>query len=97
MRSSLAFDYVVDIVSQALAWVYLGEKLIILRTFGLRGAYEIRVLINDLSSPDPLRKARAEAVLPVAAAAAGMPLEGFVYALVQIAEDKATQFLLDAA
>ena len=97
MRSSLAFDYVVDIVSQALAWVYLGEKLTILRTYGLRGAYEIRVLINDLSSLDPSKKAKAEAVLPVAAAAVNMPIEGFVYALVLIAEDKATQFLFDAA
>jgi hypothetical protein len=97
MRSSLAFDYVVDIVSQALAWVYLGEKLTILRTYGLRGAYEIRVLINDLSSPEPSTKAKAEAVLPVAAAAVNMPVEGFVYALALIAEDKATQFLFDAA
>jgi hypothetical protein len=97
MRSSLAFDYVVDIVSQALAWVYLGEKLTVLRTYGLRGAYEIRLLINDLSSPDAPTKAKAEAVLPVAAKAADMPLEGFVYALVLIAEDKATQFLFEAA
>jgi hypothetical protein len=97
MRSNLAFDYVVDIVSQALAWVYLGEKLTVLRTFGLRGAYEIRLLINEMSSPDPSIKAKAAAVLPVAAAAVNMPLEGFEYALVLIAEDNATQFLFDAA
>ena len=74
-----------------------GEKLTVLRTYGLRGAYEIRLLINDLSSPDAPTKAKAEAVLPVAAKAANMPLEGFVYALVLIAEDKATQFLFEAA
>jgi hypothetical protein len=98
MRSSLTFDYVVDIVSQALAWVYLGEdKLKILRTYGLRGAYEIRVLVRDLSSSEPIKKARAEAVLPIAADAIKMPVEGFVYALNLIAEDKATEFLFDAA
>jgi hypothetical protein len=97
MRSNLAFDYVVDIVSQALAWSYLGEKLTALRAYGLRGAYEIRLLMNDLASQDPAIRAKAEAVLPVAAKAADMQVEGFAYALALIAEDKATQFLLDAA
>ncbi len=97
MRSSLAFDYVVDIVSQALAWVYLEDKLPALRTFGLRGAFEIKVLSDDLVSDDPAVKAKAEAVLPVAAAAANIPLPGLVYALEQIAEDPATRFLYDAS
>jgi hypothetical protein len=48
MRSSLSFRFVVDVVSQALAWVYLGEKLDQLRTIGLRGAYEINVFLYDL-------------------------------------------------
>lgn len=97
MRSNLAFDYVVDIVSQALAWVYLTDKLPALRAFGLRGAYEIRVLANDLASQDENTQAKARSVLPVAAAAAKTPLEGFVYALEQIAEDPATYFLFEAS
>jgi hypothetical protein len=97
MRSSLAFDYVVDIVSQALAWVYLADKLPVLRTFGLRGAFEMKVLSDDLASNDQDVKAKAEAVLPVAAAAANIPLPGLMYALEQIAEDPATHFLYDAS
>ncbi len=97
MRSSLAFDYVVDIVSQALAWVYLTDKLPVLRTFGLRGAFEMKVLSDDLASNDQDVKAKAEAVLPVAAAAANIPLPGLMYALEQIAEDPATHFLYDAS
>ncbi len=97
MRSNLAFDYVVDIVSQALAWVYLTDKLPALRAFGLRGAYEIRALANDLANQNDNVNAKAQAVLPVAANAAAVPLEGFIYALEQIAEDPATRFLFDAS
>jgi hypothetical protein len=97
MRSSLAFDYVVDIVSQALAWVYLSDKLPVLKTFGLRGAYEMKVLSDDLASTDPAVRAKAEAVLPAAATAADIPLPGLMYALEQIAEDPATRFLYDAS
>ena len=97
MRSNLSSDYVVDIVSQALAWVYLGDKLLILRTYGLRGAYEIRVLNKDLESANADKKAKAQAVVPVAAQAAGIPVAGLVYAFEQIANDSATEFLYDAA
>jgi hypothetical protein len=97
MRSNLAFDYVVDICSQALAWVYLTDRLRELRPLGLRGAFEMRVLLDDLASQDVVVKAKAEAVLPVAANEAKIPIEGFVYALEQIGEDPATQFLYEAS
>jgi hypothetical protein len=97
MRSSLPLEYVIDIVGQALAWVYLADKLKQLRPFGLRSAFEMKVLMDDLASKDQKIKAKAEAVLPAAAAAANIPLAGFVYALVQIAEDPATQFLYEAS
>lgn len=97
MRSNLAFDFVVDIVSQALAWVYLTDQLPTLRPYGLRGAFEILSLQNDLKSDDAKVKEKAQAVLPVAAKAAGIPLEGFMYALEQISGDPATQFLYDAS
>src|ERR1019366_864152 len=44
MRTNLSFNAVVDLVSQALAWVYLGEKLTAIRPLGCRGAYEVRQL-----------------------------------------------------
>lgn len=97
MRTNLAFDYVVDIVSQALAWVYFGEKLATLRPYGLRGAFELYVLTQDLKSTDATEKAKAEAVLPVAAQAIGLSVEGFSYAIEQIAGDPATKFLYDAS
>lgn len=96
MRSNLAFDYVVDIVSQALAWVYFTDALPKLREFGLRGAYEMKVLALDLAKTGE-RRAKAEAVLPAAANGASIPIEGFVYAIIQIADDPATTFLFEAS
>ncbi|MGY4511171.1 hypothetical protein [Bradyrhizobium sp. USDA 3650] len=97
VRANLGFDFVVDIVSQALAWVYLTDKLPALRPLGLRGAFEMKVLADDLASNVAGIKAKAEAVLPLAATAANIPLHGFEYALSQIAGDPATRFLYDAS
>jgi hypothetical protein len=41
MQTNLRFNFIVDIVSQDLAWVYLEDKLKDLRQSGLRGAFEI--------------------------------------------------------
>jgi hypothetical protein len=52
MRTNLSFNAVVDLVSQALAWVYLGEKLTAIRPLGCRGAYEVRQLIDFLHAAE---------------------------------------------
>jgi hypothetical protein len=97
MRTNLGFDYVVDIVSQALAWVYFGEKLAALRPFGLRGAFELHVLSNDLNSANTDEKDLAARTQTAAATAINVPLDGFKYAVEQIAGDPATKFLYDAS
>ena len=97
MRSNLSFDYVVDIVCQALAWVYIGDDLKKLRPYGLRGAYEIRVLKEQLDSDDPKIKSAADALVSVAAAALGIAADGLRNAIAQIADDRATTFLYEAS
>jgi hypothetical protein len=52
MRTGLGFDFVIDIVSQSLAWMYLGDRLGLLRCCGLRGALEIYYLMKGLAAPD---------------------------------------------
>jgi hypothetical protein len=52
MRTSLNFVYVLDIVSQALAWIYLEQKLAIIRPMGLRGAFEMKSLYSSFSNGD---------------------------------------------
>lgn len=97
MRTNLGFDYVVDIVGQALAWVYLGDKLAVLRPFGLRSAYEIRVFHNELTGDDQAEAAAALRVLNDAAATLKMQPDSLRYAFAQIAEDGATEFLYEAS
>jgi hypothetical protein len=61
MRSNLQFAYVIDIMSQALAWVYFENKLKLLGTVGLRGAIEIRTMLRRLCGND-LEGALASAI-----------------------------------
>jgi hypothetical protein len=97
MRTNLSFDFIVDIVSQALAWVYLDGALTKLQPFGLRGAYEIRKQKLKLDSADLAVKAEAEALLAAAATAINVPVVGLRNAFTEIAEDKATEFLFEVA
>lgn len=48
MRTNLQFAFTLDLVSQALAWVYLEDKLKSLGVVGLRGAVEIRSALKVL-------------------------------------------------
>jgi hypothetical protein len=50
MRTYLPFAYVSDIVAQALAWIYLEERLDKLRCIGLRGAVEFRDLLEEMKN-----------------------------------------------
>lgn len=96
MRTNLSFEFVSDIVGQSLAWVYLREKLATLQAFGLRGAYEIKVLMDELGSDQSDERARALQVLEKAAQAVTLPEEGLYYAFYQIAEDTSTKFVYDS-
>lgn len=100
MRSNLSFNFVIDIVSQSLAWIYLdGDQLDKLRSHGLRGAYEIRDLVLALSHapdgpPEGDRTAGdAAGALAAAAAALGLGPDVLKYTFEQIAYDPYTQFL----
>lgn len=96
MRTNLSFEFISDIVGQSLAWVYLRDRLTVLQPFGLRGAYEIRVLMSELNSKNASTKAKATKVLDEAAEALKMPVEGLWYAFYQIAEDSSTKFIYDS-
>lgn len=48
MRTHLNFAYVSDIVAQALAWIYFNDNIKHLHTIGIRGAVEIKLLIEDI-------------------------------------------------
>ena len=56
MRTNLAFDAITDLVNQALAYLYFGDKLEKVRLAGIRGAIEIRAFVSDLERNDPEAK-----------------------------------------
>jgi len=94
MRSNLQFIFVLDIVSQALAWVYLKGDLKALGKIGLRGAIEISTMLRHLKSEEPDKKRSAEASRDEAGKIVKvMDVEALKRALVDIAGDPSTKFL----
>lgn len=96
MRTSLGFVFALDLVSQALAWVYLEDKLNVLRPMGLRGSFEIAALQQEARDADPAIAANANALLDQLPAALGLTPEQTVNVVHQIADDPYTRFLLVA-
>lgn len=98
MRSNLNFVFVSDCMNQALAWMYLENDLSVIRKLGLRGAFEIKCLIDcyDDKSTEPKAQAAhalAVAALPKIAAAIKQDPDTLQLTLRQIAEDPYTLFL----
>lgn len=67
MRSNLTFNFVMDIMNQALLWMYVQEWLEQIRPLGMRGAVEVEHIINDVdrkagtSAAEKAAKAKLEA------------------------------------
>jgi len=96
MRSNLSFNFVTDCMSQALAWMYLEDNLEKLRPLGMRGAVEIKYLMDEYDDLDPAgaeARARAVAALPKIAAAINQDSVTLQVVFRQISEDPFTQFL----
>jgi hypothetical protein len=94
MRTNLSFNSVVDLVSQALAWVYIADRLTVIRPLGIRGAYEIHQLIADLgTSNDPHAKDAAEKIIPAIATKLELDNDKLWFVLRQIANDPYTDFI----
>ncbi len=74
VRTNFDFDYVSDLVSQALLWNYVRDDgLPRVQAVGLRGVIEAKHLKDQLGSADPAVKAAAESVLASAVRALNLP------------------------
>ena len=51
LRTNIDFDVILDLQSEALAYIYLGGQLDMIRPLGLRGAVEISNLMNSETIP----------------------------------------------
>lgn len=96
MRTNLAFSYLLDLTSQALAWNYLEAKLALIRPMGLRGACELGVLNTEANTDGSPFQANAVALVAQAGAALGLTPEQFKNVLHQVADDPYTAFLIEA-
>lgn len=94
MRTNLSFQFVLDLVSQALAWIYLEDKLNDLRKLGLRGTVEVRSLLENLDSDDTEEHDAAQILFGVAAGLVGItPAEAFRGVCEEMAFDPYTDFV----
>jgi hypothetical protein len=99
MRSNLPFNFIMDLMNQSLAWMYLENLLDVVRPLGMRGACEIKYLIRDLddsggTTPEE-RHAHDIAVssLLLVATACKQAQPTLEFAFRQIAYDPFTSFL----
>jgi hypothetical protein len=93
MRSSLSFNFIIDCMNQALAWVYLEGSMNTIRCFGLRGAVEIGHLQSGLHSDVAEHVAGAEAVLDCVANALKQDRATLRLVFYEIARDPFTEYL----
>ena len=92
--SSFAFSFVTDCASQALAWIYLEDRLSTLRVMSLRGAQEIANFVEELQDSDSDVALKRRALLEAVAGTLGIPALALERTFEEIAGDPYTEFLL---
>ncbi len=93
MRSHLSFNFIIDCMNQALAWMYFQDDLNTIRPLSIRGAVEIRNLIHACDDPSDPDHQRALDALPKIAAAVKQDSATLQLTLREIAADPYTIFL----
>jgi hypothetical protein len=93
MRSNLTFNFIMDCMNQALAWMYLEDGLNKLRPLSLRGAVEIRNLVEACDDPASKDHKSANDALPELANAVNQSPATFYRTLQEVADDPYTAFL----
>ncbi len=97
LRTNFDFNYVTDVMSQALLWIYLDKDINLhkLRALGLRGAYEAKILALLLQSSVPTEKQIGEKNLTEVAKILGVDDTAFRKTLLEVAADPYTAFLFN--
>lgn len=95
LRTNFEFNYVLDCISQALLWLYLGKNISKLYPLGLRGAHEAFILNEALNSDDSDSKKIAEDNFKEIAKVLDIKEKALQQTLIDVAEDPYTEFILD--
>jgi len=93
IRTNLAFSYMVDVMSQALLYIYVGPRLADFANASLRGSYEICALRHGLKSE---QVAEAEKRFNAIATELKYPPDVFRNLISQVGDDPCTTFLYEA-
>jgi hypothetical protein len=96
IRTNLSFSVVVDLISQALLWIYVTEDLPQLARMGLRGAYEIRDCFLNLTRGGEEKQALARSFLEIASKQVKYDPAGMKNIWSQVALDPYTIFLWES-
>lgn len=95
IKTGFDFGFIVDVVGQALAWIYFGDKLSELRILGLRSSVEIGYALKDAQDISSLTRDQSKAALAAAAAILGVSTDALLNAATEIAEDPFNEFLTE--
>jgi len=93
IRTSFGFSYVVDCVSQALAWIYFEDDLKKMRKYSLREVQEIANLIDELNDGNRMQKARAKLMIEQLATELKVNPQILARTVREVHGDPYTQFL----
>lgn len=93
MRSHLSFNFIIDCMNQALAWLYFEDDLNTIRPLSIRGAVEIRNLIHAYDDAADANHQRALDAFPKIAAAIKQDPATLQMTFREIAADPYTIFL----
>ena len=94
IRTSLQYSLLVDCISQAILYLYVGDNISKLVPVGLRGAYEVyNLYLNLISKDTPKETEEAEKLLIEVASLTGFPAIGVRNILQLVFYDPYTKFL----
>ncbi len=95
IRTNYEFSYVVDCISQALLWIYFEEDTKKLRSLSIRGAQEVRTMIDELEGTDSEEAKTAAKTLQAIAKMLGIEQNALRRTLEEVAYDPYTEFFCD--
>jgi hypothetical protein len=98
MRTNFDYSYIVDCLSQALLFIYVGKDYLDrLSLHGIRGSYEMRVICIDLEDEDEKRAGAAKEKLRVVAQEIGYPsAEALEKVALESGHDPCTIFIYES-
>jgi hypothetical protein len=95
LRTSIEWKVILDIIDQAILFIYLGNKIETLRSLGFRGSVEVAAVFDDQNDDDPEVRSQAKVAVALMSSKLGES-EGAVRNLIQtLYHDVQVQFIWD--